>query len=168
MKTTATLLVAMLLAPSVVFGKQLEIEHRRPDCLPSDQSPYVTAIVRSEGTPRLYFRKRGTTDWCSVDGGKTKEVTTFVLPKFEKNLEIEYYIATITDDGRITGRSPVLYRVQTSDSCGTAVARHVGLTITACSEGGVGDIGSALGAGYALQEGNTPEFSPSVPAASAQ
>ena len=167
MKASA-ILVAMFLAPSVVFGAQLEIDHRRPDCLPANQSPYLTAIVRSEGTPRLYFRKRGTTDWCSVDGVKTMEVTTFVLPKFEPALEIEYFIATISDDGRITGRSPVLYRVRTSESCGTAVARHVNLIITACSEGGIGDIGTALGAAYMLQEGATPEFSPSVPAASKQ
>jgi len=163
MKSSATLLIILLLAPSVVFGKQLEIEHRRPSCLPSEQSPYITAIVRSEGTPRLYFRKRGTSDWCSVDGVKTREVATFVLPSFEKNLEIEYYIATISDDGRITGRSPVLYRVTTSDTCNNAVARHVGLVITACSEGGPGDIGTALGAGYMMQEGKSAEISPSVP-----
>lgn len=149
-KILASLAIAASL-PVPAFAQQLEIEHRRPVCIPSARNAFMTATVRSEGAARLYFRRRGTTDWCSVDGVKLKDVTTFVLPEFEPNVEVEYYIATI-DDGKVTGRTPVLYRVRTSDRCGETVARHEGLIVTSCSEGGPGDVGTALGAGYMLND----------------
>lgn len=149
MKNILASLAIIASLPLPVSAQQLEIEHRRPVCIPATRNAFMTATVRSEGTARLYFRRRGTTDWCSVDGVKMKEVTTFVLPEFEPNVEVEYYIATI-DDGKVTGRTPVLYRVRTSDRCGETVARHEGIIVTSCSEGGPGDVGTALGAGYML------------------
>ena len=162
MTRSTDLLAAVLLMPSVLFGQQPDIEHTFPSCIPANENAYLTATIRSEGTPRLYFRKRGTTDWCSVDGNKTKDITTFVLPRFQEEVDIEYYMATI-GDGRITGRSPHLYRVASTKSCRTSFARHVGLVVRTCAGGGPGDIGTALGAGYMLQEQKEGEFSPSEP-----
>lgn len=162
MKRTTAFFAMLLAVPSLSFAQQIDIEHESPACLRSGENPYMTAKVHSSGTPRMYFRRQGTADWCSVDGVRVNVDTRFVLPEFENDFQLEYYIATI-DDGRITGRSASLYRTRTSSRCDGSVARHSALILPICSEGGAGDIGTALGAGYMLQEQEETELSPSEP-----
>jgi hypothetical protein len=157
------LLPIVLLVAATATAQQAPIQHTPATCMRADQNTVLTVDLASKGTPRAYFRREGATYWCWVEGTRLGQKATFVLPKFESGPIIEYYFVTVDEHDVVTGKSKEIYRVPSADHCDAVVARHLEYVLTHC-EGGIGAVGSALGAGLAIHSATPPvEPSPSTP-----
>jgi len=148
--TIGVLLVATALSAQVVPGEQPpSIVHSKIPCFLADQKPLLTATVNTPGTPRVYFREWGSSEWCYVDGTRTRNDAFVVLPEFPAGMSVEYFFVTWVK-GRITGRSPVAYRVAVTSTCEIAPARHLAILALECE--GTGAIPVAISGDFTTQD----------------
>jgi len=142
--------VAAVLVSGSAMAQQGIIEHAQPGCVMSEEMPVLTANVHVDGLLRAYFRRTGTTDWCSVDGINRGVLSSVTLPKFGNGDEFEYYFVVIQEK-RIVAKSPQIYRSKAKPVCDTPFTRHATLITMQCMPPGSNPIATAMGAGYAIQ-----------------
>lgn len=147
--------VALSLAAPLFAQPQGVVDHIEVGCLAPDRNTIITARITTPGTPRAFYRRAGTEDWCSVDGVRMRNVATMALPPFEHGVDVEYFIITI-EDNVVTGRTPSMYRVGVRRNCGAPTMDDGESLITNCPPPGAGNLGSVLGAGYMLQQATPP------------
>ena len=159
MKLTRFLLIALTMGALVPLSAQElpVIEHKRVTCLLAEARPLLEAVLHVEGLPRVYYREVGSDRWCYVDGDRYEDEGVVALPEFAKGTRVEYFFITYTEE-RITGRSPVTYRVPVTERCATQAARHTGAIVPECE--GLGAIPWAFEPTAVFQD---VEISPSSP-----
>jgi len=154
-------LAAAFFVSASAFAQQGVIEHQPPGCVMAGEMPVLNMNVHAQkGIVRAYFRRTGTTDWCSVDGVNMGPLSNVSLPKFEAGDEFEYYFVVI-EDKKIIAKSPQIYRTKATPLCDTPFTRHATLITMQCLPPGSNPIATSMGAGYATQstyEGKTPIF----------
>ena len=157
MKQTGIFLAALLLAAVAAHTQQPppiplsppSIEHTPGTCVMGGEMPVFNASVNRDGILRAFFRRVGSTDWCSVDGTNLLKLSTVTLPKFDTGDEFEYYFVLI-DGKRIIAKSPQIYRTRAEIKCETPFTRHATLVTMQCLPPGANPMASAAGAGFAL------------------
>jgi hypothetical protein len=125
--------------------------------------PVFNVAVNRQGVLRAFFRRVGSTDWCSVDGTNLLKLSTVTLPKFETGDEFEYYFVLI-DGKRIIAKSPQIYRTKAENKCETPFTRHAILVTMQCLPPGANPLATAAGAGFALTSTPPVVGSPDNPA----
>jgi len=161
---TSLIAAALLLASATVFAQQQgTIEHKEVTCLPGGEMALLQVKTHDEGTLRVYFRKVGTADWCSVDGINESAISNVILPKFNIGEEIEYYFIVLQKD-RVMAKSPKLYRAKALDHCETPAARHTMLLTLNCLPPTQNPLADSLAAGYNVKSYPPHNVSPESPA----
>jgi hypothetical protein len=158
MRPTRIFLAAFLLTSASAFAQQGAIEHNQPKCVLAGEMPVFNVNTHQNGLLRAYFRRTGTTDWCSVDGDNKGILSTVTLPKFETGDEFEYYFVLI-DERRIIAKSPQIYRGKAEAVCDTPFTRHATMITMQCLPPASNPTASSMGAGYAVTsayEGKQP------------
>jgi hypothetical protein len=160
--TSAAILLA---AVSASPQQQGTIDHKPTACVVSNELPLMTVSTADDGLLRAYFRRSGTTDWCSVDGENHGKASSVVLPRFDAGTEIEYYFVVLR--GRqVIAKSPQIYRVKATDKCEAPIARHSASLAMECLPPAQNPIATAMNAGYHAQNenpGKPPVQSPEKP-----
>jgi Cu/Ag efflux protein CusF len=143
--------VILLSTVTASFAQQQgTIEYHPIVCMLAGEMTVMQMTVKDKGILRAYFRRVGATDWCSVDGNNHGPVSSITMPKFDEGVEIEYYFVVI-DGKQVVAKSPQIYRVKTTTSCETMVARHVMTLPMECLPAGANPIADSLAAGYAIR-----------------
>ena len=147
-----TLLLMILVAGSAIAAQaqmQAVIDYNPPNCIKAGEMPDFQLVLPAgqPGTLRAYFRRIGTTDWCSVDGKNFAELSSVVLPKFNEGEEIEYFFV-IVEKSVVIAKSPRIYRAKAAANCGTLYARHAIVLAIDCAGPDDTPIAAAMGAGY--------------------
>jgi len=150
------ILSLLLISAGLSAQEQPTIIHERVPCLRAFENPLLTARLRSEGQPRVYFRRHGAEDWCYVDGIRVADEGIVTLPGFPKDMELEYFFVTFVGE-RITGRSMTIYRVPIQEGCSVEPARHTAMQAEVCAGT---SLGGAIGGNFTSQD---VEVSPSTP-----
>ena len=175
MKQTGIFLAALLLAAVAAYTQQPppvplsppSIEHTPGTCVMGGEMPVFNASVNRDGILRAFFRRVGSTDWCSVDGTNLGKLSTISLPKFEVGDEFEYYFVLI-DGKRIIAKSPQIYHTKAEAFCDAPFTRHASLVTMQCLPPGANPMATSAGAGYAITGNSTPPVvSPDNPAQAA-
>lgn len=120
------------------------IIHTKVACFLANEKPLLTAKVNTPGTPRVYFRQWGSSEWCYVNGTRTRNDAFVVLPEFPSGIQIEYFFVTWVKD-QITGRSSVVYRVPVTTTCEVTPARHLSILTMNCEGAGAVPVGMTGG-----------------------
>lgn len=160
MNKKALLLVALLIAPAAAFAQQGVIEHSQPSCVMGGEMPVLGVVTHQDGLLRAYFRRTGTTDWCSVDGQNNGLLSSVTLPKFDTGVQFEYYFVII-DQKKIVAKSPQIYHGHATAHCDTPFTRHATLITMQCLPPADNPIATSMGAGYATKstfEEKTPLY----------
>lgn len=163
MKKTGLLFAALLLAAVAAYTQQPptvpqappSIDHTPGTCVMGGEMPVFNVAVNRDGVLRAFFRRVGSTDWCSVDGTNNLRLSTVTLPKFEIGDEFEYYFVLI-DNKRIIAKSPQIYHTKAEAFCDAPFTRHATLVTMQCLPPGSNPMATAAGAGLALQTNTTP------------
>jgi hypothetical protein len=157
MKQTGVFFAVLVLVAAAAYTQQPRtmpqappsIEHTAATCVMGGEMPVFNVSVNREGVLRAFFRRVGSTDWCSVDGTNLLKLSTVTLPKFETGDEFEYYFVLI-DGKRIIAKSPQIYRTKAEAKCETPFTRHAILVTMQCLPPGANPLATAAGAGFAL------------------
>jgi hypothetical protein len=160
MKRILMLLAVLLAAPAALFAQQGTIEHTQPSCVMGGEMPVFTMTTHQDGLLRAYFRRLGTSDWCSVDGQNKGPLSSVTLPKFDTGDEFEYYFVLI-DQKRIIAKSPQIYHGKATAFCDTPFTRHATLITMQCLPPEANPVATSMGAGYATKstyEGKQPMY----------
>jgi hypothetical protein len=174
MRTTAFFLAVLALAAGAAFAQQpiplapASVDHTPRTCVLGGEMPVFNVAVNREGTLRAFFRRVGSTDWCSVDGTNVGKLSTVTFPKFETGDEFEYYFVLI-DNKRIIAKSPQIFHTRAEVECETPFTRHATLVTMQCLPPGSNPMATSAAAGYALKTTTTiPVHSPDKPVVTAQ
>ena len=148
---------------SAFAQQQGSIDYRPVSCIRGGEMGVLQMTVKDKGTLRMYFRRTGASDWCSVDGTNAGPLSSVILPKFNDNDEIEYYFVVINGK-QVVAKSPDVYKVKATPNCNTPVARHTTMIPMECLPTGGNPIAQSLGAGYSLRSSISEQpFSPERP-----
>lgn len=163
MKTTL-IAAAIAFATTAVFGQQqATIEHHPSECVQAEEMPLMLVTTHEKGTLRAYFRKVGSTDWCSVDGFNDGAASRVVLPKVDPGDQLEYYFVVLDKD-RILAKSPRIYQTKAIENCPTPFARHSMLITLTCLPPSQNPVASSMAAGYQAKTATPNNISPESPA----
>jgi hypothetical protein len=170
MKISGILFAAVVLAFGVASAeqapraRQATIEYTPGTCVLGGEMPVFNAALNHSGLFRSFFRRVGSTDWCSVDGTNLGKLSTITLPKFEVGDEFEYYFVLI-DNKRIIAKSPQIYHAKAESNCDAPFTRHATLVTMQCLPPGSNGMATSAAAGYALTTNtNQPVPTPDNPA----
>ena len=156
---------ALLCAMSLFGQQQGTIDHTAGKCVLSGEMPLMHVSTVDDGQLRAYFRRVGTTDWCSVDGQNLGKASIVIFPRFDAGTEIEYYFVVLR--GRqVVAKSPLIYRTRATAQCEADFARHSTALAIDCAAPLANPIASSLNAGYHAQgkpPGKPPVQSPERP-----
>lgn len=149
-------------------AQQIPIEHTPGECLKGEDKNIIEASVPSTGEPRSYYRVAGSEEWCWVVGERAPDDpkrAVFTLPKFRSGIQLDYFFLTLDSTPEnselVTGKSPVVYRIDIRDRCANPVARTNTIVLTRCASSAAP---MAIAAAYSLGEEVIPEPpSPSAP-----
>jgi hypothetical protein len=171
MKTAGILFSAFVLAAGAAYAQQLtpqpSIEYTPGTCVMGGEMPVFNVAVNHDGLLRAFFRRVGSTDWCSVDGTNNRKLSTVTLPKFDTGDEFEYYFVLI-DNKRIIAKSPQIYHIKAEASCDAPFTRHATLVTMQCLPPGSNGMATSAAAGYAITTNtNIPPVSPDRPSQAA-
>jgi hypothetical protein len=154
-------------APAILQAPP-SIEHSPGTCVMGGEMPVFNVAVNRDGILRAFFRRVGSTDWCSVDGTNLGKLSNITLPKFETGDEFEYYFVLI-DNKRIIAKSPQIFHTRAEAVCDTPFTRHAALVTMQCLPPGSNPMATSAAAGYALKTTTTvPVKSPDKPTSTAQ
>ena len=166
MKTAAVLFAAFVFTVGAATAQQLlvkpTIEYKPGTCVLGGEMPVFEVALNHEGLFRAFFRRVGSTDWCSVDGINNGKLSTVTLPKFDTGDEFEYYFVLI-DSKRIIAKSPQIYHARAEAVCDAPFTRHATLVTMQCLPPGSNGMATSAAAGYAIQTNTTPVASPDRP-----
>jgi hypothetical protein len=170
MKTAGILFSAFVLAAGAAYAQQLtpqpSIEYTPGTCVMGGEMPVFNVAVNHDGLLRAFFRRVGSTDWCSVDGTNNRKLSTVTLPKFDTGDEFEYYFVLI-DNKRIIAKSPQIYHTRAEAICDAPFTRHATLVTMQCLGPGSNGMATSSAAGYTIQTNTTPPVSPDRPSQAA-
>ena len=156
MKSRILLSAAMMLCGAAAFAQQQgTIDHTPESCILAGEMPVMTMSTADSGLLRAYFRRLGTTDWCSVDGRNLGKSSNVTLPSFEAGTEIEYYFVVLNGK-QVVAKSPQIYRTKAMSRCDSPFARHAIMPVMECLPAGQNPIADALNAGYHAQTTEKP------------
>lgn len=158
----ATLAFAAVLAAGSALAAP-SMTYTPISCVRASEMPLMQLSIEGEGDLRGFFRRTGSTDWCSVDGVNDGPLSRVILPKFNSGEEIEYFFV-LTEGRRVLARSQEIYRVRVADSCQVPFARHVLPLMLSCGDDAQ-TMPSAMGAAYAMSTVEAPRVSPESPEA---
>ena len=150
MKTRIFLSAVLLLCGGAAFAQQPGVVDHNPDaCMLAGELPMMMVSTVDDGLLRAYFRRNGTTDWCSVDGKNLGKASNVILPQFQNGTEIEYYFVVLK--GRqVIAKSPKIYKTKAMMNCTAPFARHaINLTME-CLPPGQNPVANALNAGLKI------------------
>ena len=155
----------LLVAANATPQQQGTIEYTPVSCIVGGELPMLMVSTVDDGLLRAYFRRTGTTDWCSVDGKNLGKASNVILPRFEVGSEIEYYFVVLK--GRqVIAKSAQIYKVRATDKCVSAFARHSVNLAMECLPPAQNPLATAMNAGYrtaSTTEDHTPRQSPEKP-----
>jgi len=165
MKQTGVLFAVLVLVAAAAYTQQPNpvplvppsIDHTPGTCVMGGEMPVFNVAVNRDGILRAFFRRVGSTDWCSVDGTNLKKLSTVTLPKFETGDEFEYYFVLI-DGKRIIAKSPQIYHTKAEAVCDAPFTRHAILVTMQCLPPGANPMATSAGAGFALATNRNPEI----------
>ena len=155
----------VLLAASATPQQQGTIEYTPVTCILGGELPMMMVSTVDDGLLRAYFRRVGTTDWCSVDGKNLGKASNVILPRFNVGTEIEYYFV-ILKGKQVIAKSPQIYRAKATEKCDSAFARHAIDVTMECLPPGQNPVATAMNAGYhtaSTTDDHTPRQSPEKP-----
>ena len=155
----------LLVAVSAFPQQQGTIEHTASKCILGNELPKLAVSTVDDGLLRAYFRRTGTTDWCSVDGENHGKESSVILPRFQSGTEIEYYFV-ILRGRQVVAKSPQIYRVKAMDKCDAPFARHSASLAMECLPPPQNPVANAIYAGYNAKKekpGKPPVQSPEKP-----
>jgi hypothetical protein len=156
MKIPGLLVSAFVLAAGAAYAQQAPytppatIEYTPGTCVLGGEMPVFNAALNRNGLFRAFFRRVGSTDWCSVDGTNLGKLSTITLPKFETGDEFEYYFVLI-DNKRIIAKSPQIYHAKAEANCDAPYTRHATLVTMQCLPPGSNGMATSTAAGYAIK-----------------
>jgi len=158
------LFAAALFACAPLFAQQQgTIDFTPQSCIVGDEMPLFMVQTHDNGVLRAYFRRVGTTDWCSVNGVNKKAYSTITLPKFVVGDEIEYYFIVLQGD-EVVAKSPRIYRSLAKEHCDAPYNRHALVLTLECLPPAQNPLASSLAAAYASQITSPAPASPERPA----
>jgi hypothetical protein len=168
MKKSSILFAAFVLVAGVAYTQQPKIqpqspasvEHTPNSCVLGGEMPVFNVNVNRNGLLRAFFRRVGSTDWCSVDGTNLGKLSNVTLPKFENGDEFEYYFVLI-DNKRIIAKSPQIYHAKAEPACDSPFTRHATIVSMQCLPPGSNPMATSAAAGYAIK--TTVEEPPTSP-----
>lgn len=160
MTIRATLAFAAVLAAGSAFAAP-SMTYTPVSCVRSGEMPLMQLSIEGDGDLTGFFRRTGSTDWCSVEGVNEGPLSRVILPKFNSGDEIEYFFV-LTEGRRVLARSQEIYRVRVGDSCAVPFARHVLPLMLSCGDAAQ-TLPSAMGAAYSMSAIERPRVSPESP-----
>jgi len=171
MKVRILISAVILLCGATAFAQsQGNILHTPDKCVEAGELPLMNVSTADDGLLRAFFRRVGTTDWCSVDGKNLGRGSSVTLPRFNVDDEFEYYFVVLNGK-QVIAKSPQIYRVKATNRCDTPFARHSAMLVMECLPPGANTLANSLNAGYhALSNtpGEPPVQSPEKPERAAQ
>jgi hypothetical protein len=91
----------ILLAATAAFAQApavpASIDYKPVSCIRIGEMAVMQMTVEGEGDLRAFFRRTGTTTWCSVEGDNAGALSRVTLPKFDVADEIDYYFVLSRD-----------------------------------------------------------------------
>lgn len=155
MKVRSLFALAIALGATAAFAQPGTIEHRPSDCLVGGEMAIMNVQTEDQGLLRAYFRRTGSTDWCSVDGKNLGPASQVTFPKFDLNEGIEYYFVVI-DGKKVVAKSPKIYSTRSLAQCDAPFARHAIMLTLECLPPGTNPIANSMAAAYGMKDPSKP------------
>ncbi|HEX9984130.1 MAG TPA: hypothetical protein VGF69_12760 [Thermoanaerobaculia bacterium] len=132
---SAVIFLAATAAFAQVPAVPASIDYKPVSCIRIGEMAVLQMNVEGEGDLRAFFRRTGTTEWCSVEGDNDGALSRVTLPKFDTADEIDYYFV-LAREREVVARSPQIYQAKVTNNCDTIFARHTIMLRMDCGQNG--------------------------------